>query len=128
MANATTSGGLIRKFARRFGWILASKFLLPESTAAQTRSFSTMDSSISSSRGPELPMQVVQPYAATEKPSSSREESRPAFWRYSVTTREPGAREVFILLFTRRPLSTAFFARRPAARSTAGFEVFVQEV
>ncbi len=54
------------------GWMRASKLRLPESTAAQTRSLFVTVSSIVGSSGPELPMQVVQPYAATAKPSCSR--------------------------------------------------------
>ena len=48
--------------------------------------------------------------------------------RYSVTMREPGASEVLMCGLTLRPASTAFFASRPAASSTLGFEVLVQEV
>src|SRR5439155_1122575 len=47
---------------------------------------------------------------------------------YRVTTREPGAIVVFTYGFTVRPRSTAFFASRPAAIITDGFEVFVHEV
>ena len=45
-----------------------------------------------------------------------------------MTTFEPGARLVFThgLLF--RPFSTAFFASRPAAIITVGFDVLVQLV
>ena len=64
----------------------------------------------------------------TLKPSFSRYGSRPAFARYSVTTREPGASEVLTCGFTLSPCSTAFLASRPAASSTPGFEVLVQEV
>ena len=45
-----------------------------------------------------------------------------------MTTREPGASEVLMCGFTRRPRSTAFFASRPAASMTAGLLVLVQEV
>jgi hypothetical protein len=45
-----------------------------------------------------------------------------------VTTCEPGAREVFTQGFTVRPFSWAFLATRPAAISTPGLEVLVQEV
>ncbi len=48
--------------------------------------------------------------------------------RYSVTTRDPGASEVLMCFFTVRPRSVAFFASRPAASSTLGFEVLVHEV
>ena len=48
--------------------------------------------------------------------------------RYSVTTLEPGARDVLMCLLTVSPFSTAFFARIPAATNTPGFDVLVQEV
>ena len=45
-----------------------------------------------------------------------------------MTTREPGAREVLTQGLDFRPRAFAFFASRPAATITAGFEVFVQLV
>ena len=45
-----------------------------------------------------------------------------------MTTREPGAREVFTQGLARRPRSTAFLARRPAPTITWGFDVLVQLV
>ena len=60
-ANATTNGGDIRKFARTSWWILASKFLLPDRTAAVVRLFSLIALPTGSGRGPLFPMQVVQP-------------------------------------------------------------------
>ncbi len=45
-----------------------------------------------------------------------------------MTTFEPGASDGFTQGFVARPRSTAFFASRPAATRTDGFEVFVQEV
>ena len=48
--------------------------------------------------------------------------------RYSVTTRDPGASEVLMCLGTVRPASTAFLASRPAASSTLGLDVLVQDV
>ena len=60
-AKATTSGGDIRKLALMFWCTRASKLRLPESTAAATRSFLTIASSMAGASGPELPMQVVQP-------------------------------------------------------------------
>src|SRR2546428_10555090 len=53
---------------------------------------------------------------------------RPACWRESVTTFEPGARLVFTHGCDLRPFSTAFFATRPAAIITDGFDVLVQLV
>jgi hypothetical protein len=87
-----------------------------------------MASFIAGVRSPALPIQVVQPYAVTPKPSFSRYGSRPAASRYLVTTREPGASDVLMCGATFRPASTAFFATRPAASRTLGFEVLVQEV
>ncbi len=45
-----------------------------------------------------------------------------------MTTREPGASDVLMLGLTLRPFSTAFFASRPAASSTPGFDVLVHDV
>ena len=45
-----------------------------------------------------------------------------------MTTREPGASEVLTDGSTISPRSTAFFASKPAASMTLGFEVLVQEV
>ncbi len=53
---------------------------------------------------------------------------RPARSRYSVTTFDPGASEVFTQGFERRPRSTALRARIPAPIITDGLEVFVQLV
>ena len=73
-------------------------------------------------------MQVVQPKPTRLKPSVSRSFCRPDFSRYSATTCEPGASEVFTHGFAFRPFATAFLASRPAATITLGFEVLVQEV
>src|SRR2546422_11765795 len=105
----------------------ASKLRLPESTAAHTMSFLTTASSIGCASGPELPMHVVQPYAARVKPSFSRYGSNPALPRYSVTTREPGASDVLMCGLAVRPRSTALFASRPAAGRAPGVEGFVHE-
>ena len=45
-----------------------------------------------------------------------------------MTTRDPGASDVFTQGFGRSPRSTARAASRPAATITWGFEVFVQLV
>src|SRR3954463_15318956 len=105
-----------------------SKFRLPDSTEQTDRSPSVTASEISFGSGPELPMQVVQPYPTRLNPSSSRYSVRPALSRYSVTTFEPGARLVLTQGWLSRPRSTAFFATSPAASITDGFEVFVQLV
>src|SRR6476620_3189538 len=78
--------------------------------------------------GPELPMQVVQPKPTRLKPSASSESCKPERDRYSATTCEPGASEVFTQGLDFSPFATAFRARRPAAISTEGLEVLVQEV
>ena len=106
----------------------ASKLRFPDSTLAPMRSFFVSASSSSRSSGPELPMQVVQPNPTTLKPKRSRNGCSPVFVRYSLTTREPGASEVFTHGLTLSPRSTAFFASSPAASITAGFEVLVHEV
>ena len=72
-------------------------------------------------------MHVVHPNPTSENPSLSRYGVRPAASRYSVTARS-GAREVLTHGLVSRPASTAFFASRPAASITAGFDVFVQLV
>src|SRR5579859_7979095 len=59
---------------------------------------------------------------------ASRSGSSLDFLRYSVTTLEPGAREVLTQGLDVRPFSPAFRANRPAATSTAGLEVLVQLV
>src|SRR6202158_3002589 len=105
-----------------------SKFRLPLSTDATTRSRASTSAATSSGSGPLLPMHVVHPYPTRLNPSWSRYLSRPAFRRYSVTTFEPGARLVFTHGWRASPRSTAFFASRPAAIITLGFEVFVQLV
>ena len=81
MANATTSGGLMRKLAFTAWWMRASKLRFPDSTAAQTRSFVVIASSMRASSGPEFPMHVVQPYPTTSNPSFSSAGSRPVRWR-----------------------------------------------
>ncbi|SPT39944.1 Uncharacterised protein [Achromobacter denitrificans] len=45
-----------------------------------------------------------------------------------MTTRDPGASDVLMCLGTFKPASTAFLANRPAASSTFGFDVLVQDV
>ncbi len=91
-------------------------------------SFFVMASFNSGVRSPALPIHVVQPYAARVKPSLSRYDSRLVFVRYSVTIRDPGASDVLMCGATVKPASTAFFASKPAASNTLGFEVFVHDV
>src|SRR5579859_4216947 len=73
-------------------------------------------------------MQVVHPYPTRLNPSSSRYSVRPARSRYSVTTFEPGASDVFTHGLTLRPRRDALRARIPAPIITDGFEVLVQLV
>src|SRR3954471_23024207 len=97
-------------------------------TAAPTSLLSSIASTIASSSGPELPMQVVQPYPTVSNPIAFRSAVSPDLSRYSVTTCEPGASEVFTQGFGFNPLACAFRATRPAATRTAGFDVLVQDV
>jgi len=48
-------------------------------------------------------MQVVQPKATRLNPSWSRNGCKPVLLRYSLTTREPGASDVFTHGLTPRP-------------------------
>src|SRR5512145_2696866 len=97
-------------------------------TAAATRSDPVTALATSPGSGPEFPIQVVQPYAMTLKPSLASGSIKPAFLRYSVTTSEPGASDVLTYGFTFKPFSTAFLATSPAATMTEGLDVFVQDV
>src|SRR6478609_11022268 len=105
-----------------------SKLRLPESTPETMRPLSLIVFEIGAGSGPELPMQVVQPKPTRLKPSLSRSACRPDLARYSPTTWLPGASEVLTQGFVFRPLATALRARRPAAISTDGLEVLVQDV
>src|SRR4030095_6976459 len=87
-----------------------------------------MASDISGGSGPELPMQVVQPNPTRLKPSLSRSFCSPDRSRYSATTWEPGASEVFTHGFAVSPLAAALRASRPAPTMTLGFDVLVHEV
>src|SRR5689334_6191398 len=100
-----------------------SKLRLPESTPAVIRPLSLIVLETGAGSGPELPMQVVQPKPTRLKPSASRSFCRPDFDRYSPTTCDPGASEVFTHGLDFRPLATALRASRPAAISTDGLEV-----
>src|ERR1039458_6628751 len=105
-----------------------SKLRLPDSTETTARSRSPTTLEISSGNGPLLPMQVVQPYPTRLKPSSSSGPVNPARSRYSVTTFDPGASDVFTHGLALRPFRTALRARIPAPTITDGFEVLVQLV
>src|ERR1700674_1016646 len=83
---------------------------------------------VSGARGPELPMQVVQPKPTRLKPSLSRSFCRPDLSRYSATTWDPGASEGFTHGFTFRPLAIALRANSPAPIITLGFDVLVHDV
>src|SRR6218665_2941666 len=105
-----------------------SKLRLPERTPAAIRPLSLIVLEIGAGSGPELPMQVVQPKPTRLKPSLSRSSWRPDLARYSPTTCDPGASDVFTHGFVFRPLATALRARSPAAMSTEGLDVLVQDV
>src|SRR5258708_8606764 len=83
---------------------------------------------ISGASGPELPMQVVQPIATRLKASLSRSVCNPDLFRYSATTCEPGAREVWAQGLTVKHLAAALRARSPAPIMTLGLEVLVHDV
>src|SRR5712691_292981 len=105
-----------------------SKLRLPESTAAATMSWSLMVLEISGAKGPELPIQVVQPKPMRLYPSLSRSFCSPDLSRYSATTCEPGASEVLTQSLTDNPFATALRANRPAPTITFGLDVLVQDV
>src|SRR5713226_1477153 len=105
-----------------------SKLRLPLNTETTTRLRASTSAATSSGSGPLLPMHVVQPYPTRLKPSFSRYGVRPALFRYSVTTFDPGARLVFTHGWLESPRSTAFLASSPAAIITLGFDVLVQLV
>src|SRR5690349_2176869 len=109
-------------------WTRPSKLRLPDSTAETLSLLSLIALPIGSLSGPELPMQVVQPYATTLKPKCSRSSINPAFFRYSVTALDPGASEVFTHGLAVRPSARALRASRPAPIGTDGFDVLVHEV
>src|ERR1700684_4676215 len=90
------------------------------------RSLSLIAFEISGGNGPELPMHVVQPKPTRLKPSLSRSFCKPDLFKYSPTTCEPGASEVFTHGLTVRPRAIASRAKSPAAIMTLGFEVLVQ--
>ncbi|EAL60204.1 hypothetical protein WwSim0041 [Wolbachia endosymbiont of Drosophila simulans] len=101
---------------------------MPDKTAATVKFLFLMPSSISLLSGPEFPMQVVQPYPTRLKPKAFRSTCNPDFSKYSVTTCDPGAREVLTQGFDFNPSLIALRATRPAAIITLGFEVLVQLV
>src|SRR5205807_9602331 len=105
-----------------------SKFRLPDNTDATMSLCSSTTLPIDSGSGPELPMHVVQPYPTRLNPSASRYSVSPARSRYSVTTFEPGASEVFTHGWTSSPRWTALRASTPAPSITEGLDVFVQLV
>src|SRR6516165_6286124 len=105
-----------------------SKLRLPLSTDTTTRPRASTSADTSSGSGPLLPMQVVQPYPTRLNPRASRYSVRPARSRYSVTTLEPGAKDVLTHGLTVRSFKTALRASNPAPSITDGLEVFVQLV
>src|SRR4051812_19789071 len=105
-----------------------SKLRLPESTPETMRPLSLIVLEIGAGNGPELPMQVVQPKPTRLKPIASSDSCRPDLARYSATTWDPGASDVLTHGLDFRPLATALRASRPAAISTDGLDVLVQDV
>src|SRR5947209_3432502 len=105
-----------------------SKFRLPDRTATAFTPWRRTASAACGCSGPELPMQVVQPYPAIVNPRADRAGDSPAASRYSRTAREPGARDVFTQAGTVRPRATALRASSPASRMLASLEVLVQLV
>ena len=101
---------------------------MPDNTEAATKLFSFIPSLISFINGPELPMHVAQPYPTLWKPNSSIGFKRLEFLKYSVTTIDPGAKDVFTHGFLFNPKALAFFATNPAAIITPGLDVFVHDV
>src|ERR1700742_3801575 len=97
-------------------------------TAAPTSLLSSIASTIASSSGPELPMHVVHPYPTVSNPIASRSAVSPDLSRYSVTTWDPGASDVFTQGFGFNPRACALRATSPAATSTEGLDVLVQDV
>src|ERR1700749_2275261 len=89
---------------------------------------SLIDFEISSGKGPELPMQGVQPKPTRLKPTLSRSACKPEFARYSATTWLPGASEVLTHGLALRPLAAALRASRPGPIKTLGFDVLVHDV
>ena len=73
-------------------------------------------------------MQVIHPYPAVVKPSLSSSLDKFDFYKYSVTTPDPGERLVLIYGLILSPFTLAFFATSPAAIITSGLEVFVHDV
>ena len=60
-AYATTNGGEARKLALTSWWTLPSKFLFQDNTEQTVKLFVFISLEIHSSKGPEFPIQVVQP-------------------------------------------------------------------
>ena len=73
-------------------------------------------------------MHVVQPYPTILNPICSNSGKSPDSSRYLVTTFDPGARLVLTHSLGFNPSSLAFFATKPAATITVGFDVLVQLV
>ena len=94
-AKATTSGGDIRKLALTLWWTRASKLRLPDSTLAATRSLFVID--VFDARIERAGVADAGRAAVADEVEAELVEIglQPVFSRYSVTTREPGASEVF---------------------------------
>ena len=95
IAYIITNGGEAKKLDLINGWILPSKFLLPEITLQTFKSPDSINSETFFDKGPELPIHVVQPYPTISKPKELSGLIRFASSKYFSTTLLPGAKDVF---------------------------------
>ena len=105
-----------------------SKLRLPESTAVAYRSRSIISFWMTGSNAPDMPLQVVQAYATTPKPSVSSSSINLASSRYILTVFDPGASDDLTHGLRVSPKRLALRAIKPAATILRGLEVFVQLV
>ena len=114
----------------RTSWLIRpSKLRLPDSTAQTTRSFSFDRLRDLLGQRPGVADAGRAAVADQVEPELVEVLRRgPACSRYSVTTVEPGASEVFTQGLALEPRSTAFFANSPAPTITVGLDVLVQLV
>src|SRR5660397_254332 len=80
------------------------------------------------SNAPLIPLHVLHAKPTIPKPNCSSSPKRCAYFKYSSTTLEPGAREVFTHGFRFNPKALAFLARKAAATTFLGLLVLVHEV
>src|ERR1700677_2000946 len=87
-----------------------------------------MSLAISAGKGPELPMQVVQPCPTNSNPSLSSAACNPDSARMPEAICEPGANDAFTRGLAISPCRNAFSANNPAATINRGLDVLVQLV